>query len=98
MDRPEENVQSKLNNMQSSDPITPLDVLIATGADERDGHSKENAIVRSSLAIISMISSFLLIWTILRSTITFKVDNYTTSHPPGDVHCRHIVLIKFSPL
>ena len=45
----------------------PLDQLFEGGAEVRDGHCKTTTIIRSSLAIVSIIASFLLIMTIRRS-------------------------------
>jgi len=48
------------------DPLS-LEELIAAGAEIRDGHGKANAIIRSTMAIVSLISSSVLIWMIKRS-------------------------------
>lgn len=55
------------------DPI-PLDELLANGADLRDGHGKAIAIIRSSLAIVSIISSSTLIWMVKRSNAGFNTS------------------------
>jgi len=58
--------------MQDDETPLGLDELYATGAEVRDGHAKANAIMGSTLAIVSLISSFVLIWMIKRSHISFK--------------------------
>ena len=52
--------------MQEGNNI-PLDDLIGSYLDWRDGHSKATSIIRSVLANLSLISSSILIWMIRRS-------------------------------
>ena len=53
-----------------------MDALLEEGAEVRDGPSKTTSIIRSTLAIVSLIASSTLIWTILRSRIRLS----TTYH------------------
>lgn len=50
------------------DPI-PHEQLVDDGAELRDGHGKTTAIIRSSMAIASIIASSVLIWIIRRSHV-----------------------------
>ncbi|KAL9188595.1 hypothetical protein ACHAXT_006973 [Thalassiosira profunda] len=52
---------------QDEEPI-PLEQLYEDGAAIRDGHSKSTTIIRSSMAIVSIISSSLVVWMITRRT------------------------------
>ena len=61
--------------MQAEDVI-PADELIASYAELKDGHSKATAVIRSLCAIVSLISSSILIWMLLTS----KVRLSTTYH------------------
>lgn len=60
---------------QSDDPI-PDEQLISEGAAIRDGHGKATSIIRSSMAMVSIICSSFLIWILLKSKNRLK----TTYH------------------
>lgn len=51
----------------SESPIIPIEVLITENADFKEIHSKAIGIIRSVSALVSMISSSVLIWMVLRS-------------------------------